>query len=99
MASNNRNTTNSDTTVDDRVLLGVLDILDRNVFWRGTMTDLNSELSRKYRRSHRLPGSPSALRVVLNRVVARLRSRKISVQFGRATDYIRTRYVRFEARY
>ena len=65
--------------------------------WTGTMTNLTSALNRVLSRRQRtlLPGSPSALRVVINKVVNRLRNRGIGVRFGRTTDHARTRFVRF----
>jgi hypothetical protein len=65
--------------------------------WTGTMTNLTTALNRVLSRRQRtlLPGSPGALRVVINRVVNRLRNRGIGVRFGRTTDHARTRYVRF----
>ena len=89
--------TSSDVTVDDVVFSGVLSFLGRQGSWAGTMTDLSSGIVRTVgkKNSSVLPGSPSALRTVLNRVVNRLRNRKISVKFGRTTDHTRTRYVKF----
>ena len=65
--------------------------------WTGTMTNLRTALNRVLSRKQRtlLPGSPGALRVVINRVVNRLRNRGIGVRFGRTTDHARTRYVKF----
>jgi hypothetical protein len=65
--------------------------------WIGTMTNLMTALNRVSSRRQRgiLPGSPGALRVVINRVANRLRSRGIGVRFNRTTDHARTRYVRF----
>jgi hypothetical protein len=98
MASNSKtNTTN--INVDDVVLNGILEVLKKsNVkVWSGTMTELNSALVRVLgrKRSEILPGSPGALRTVTNRVVNRLRNRKVSVKFVRTTDHTRTRLVRF----
>ncbi len=98
MASNSKtNTTN--VNVDDVVLNGILEVLKKNnaKVWSGTMTELNSALVRVLgkRRSEILPGSPGALRIVTNRVVNRLRNRKVSVKFVRTTDHTRTRLVRF----
>lgn len=89
--------TSSDVNVDDVVFSGVLSFLGRQGSWTGTMTDLSSGIVRTLgkKNSSVLPRSPSALRTVLNRVVNRLRNRKISVKFGRTTDHTRTRYVRF----
>lgn len=84
--------------VDNLILEGVLTILEKNdSSWIGTMTELNSNLVKVLgkKRSDMLPGSPSALRIVLNRVVNRLRNRKVSVKFARLNDHVRTRYVKF----
>lgn len=65
--------------------------------WVGTMTDLSAAISKVISKKQKtlLPGSPSALRVALNRVVRRLRSKGIAVKFGRTTDHNRTRFVKF----
>lgn len=84
--------------INNTILDGVLNILDENKTWTGTMTDLQFELVEKLGKKRALPRSPSALRIVLNRVVNRLRTRGISVKFGRTTDHTRTRYVRFITR-
>jgi len=65
--------------------------------WTGTMTNLMTALNRVSSRRQReiLPGSPGALRVVINKVANRLRNRGIGVRFHRTTDHARTRYVRF----
>ena len=88
---------NKSESVDNLVLNGVLKLLDStNYSWIGTMTELNRVLAKKLgNQSKYLPKSPSALRVVLNRVVNRLRNRKVSVKFARTTDHVRTRYVTF----
>lgn len=92
-------TYNSKTvSVDNLVLEGVLKVLNKdNSSWIGTMTELNMTLVKVLgkKQAFNLPGSPSALRVVLNRVVNRLRNRKVSVKFARTNDHVRTRYVRF----
>jgi len=89
-------------SVDNLVLEGVLRSLETSHQWRGTMTELDSILARVYSRSqtkiNNLPGSPSALRVVINRIANRLRARGVSVRFGRANDRIRTRFVKFVSR-
>jgi len=85
--------------VNEIVFRGVLSALERQNAeqWIGTMTDLGSEIRRTLTRKERqmLPGSPSALRVVMNRVVNRIRNRGVSVRFGRATNRMRTRFVKF----
>lgn len=93
-------TTNSKkVTVDDVVVNSVLEVLRKHDSrtWTGTMTQLSVAITKVAgkRQSSALPGSPSALRVVLNRVVNRLRNRKVSVKFARTTDHMRTRYVKF----
>lgn len=95
MASNNR----ENDQISDSVLTGVLALLNRRVSgtWVGTMSELNNSLVRVLGKKvpENWPGSPSALRVVLNKAVNRLRVRKIAVRFSRATDHTRTRYVKF----
>lgn len=100
MASNKLN-----DSVDEVVLAGVLSVLTKHnkrsqEAWVGTMTELNSALVRVLSKKNSvvLPKSPSALRTVMNRVVNRLRSRKVSVRFGRTSDHTRTRYVEFTTR-
>lgn len=87
-------------SVDDLVLEGIVKVVeDSDSRWAGTMTQLNGNLVKVFNRSRNkmnsLPGSPSALRVVINRIVNRLRSRGVSVRFGRTNDHTRTRFVRF----
>jgi hypothetical protein len=87
---------NNKQNVENAILEGVLTVLDsRNNIWLGTMTTLNKELVRSLGKKTVLPRSPSALRIVLNRVANRLRVRGVSVKFGRTNDHTRTRYVRF----
>jgi len=86
-------------TVNDIVMNGIISVLDRsnNETWTGTMTELTTALTKALgrKKSEELPGSPGALRMVINRVVNRLRNRRISVRFARTTDHTRTRYVKF----
>ena len=65
--------------------------------WTGTMSKLMTALNKVSSRNQReiLPGSPGALRVVINRIANRLRNRGIGVRFARTTDHARTRYVKF----
>ena len=83
------------------VMKGVLKVIKKNNKnnrkWTGTMTELSLRLSKVLdpKQSLALPGSPSALRAVLNKVVNRLRCRGISVRFARTSDHARTRYVKF----
>lgn len=88
---------NTVTNVNDLVFNGVLSVVSTHESWTGTMTQLGNAIRKVTERSHRkmLPGSPSALRVVLNRVLNRLRSRKVRATFGRTPDHARIRYVQF----
>jgi len=94
MVSNNKQ-----VSVDEVVFNNVLSVLRKHSSrtWTGTMTDLSAALVKAVgkRQANTLPGSPSALRVVLNRVVNKLRAKKVSVKFARTTDHMRTRYVKF----
>lgn len=87
-------------SVDDIVFRSVSTVVNDNNnggVWLGTMTELSTAINRVASKKQRtiLPGSPSALRVVINRVINRLRNRGISVRFIRSTDHGRTRLVRF----
>lgn len=86
-------------SVDEIVFTKVITVVDNQSGskWTGTMSNLMTALNRVSSRNQRerLPGSPGALRVVINRVANRLRSRGIGVKFGRTTDHTRTRFVRF----
>lgn len=71
----------------------------RSTPWVGTMTELNDSLqNRVSSMPGNWPGSSSALRVALNRVVNRLRNAGVSVHFTRSTDHTRTRLVEFSVR-
>jgi molybdopterin biosynthesis enzyme MoaB len=85
---------------DEIVLKGVLNLLEKNHYWKGTMTSLGKEIAKGVNRKYLvlLPGSPSALRIVINRIVNRLRNRKVRVKFSRTPDKIRTRYVELISR-
>jgi hypothetical protein len=97
MAYNSK--TDRRNNVEQIVLRGILSIMiGKNVnIWTGTMTNLMTNLNRVLSKHQRtlIPATPSALRMVVNRVTNRLRSRKISVRFGRTPDHSRTRFVRF----
>lgn len=86
--------------VDNIIYRGIYAIVNaegNGGLWKGTMSELKTALNRVSSKRQRtiLPGSPGALRIVINRVVNRLRNRGIGVRFGRATDHARTRFVRF----
>jgi len=96
--TNNRRISAIDS-VDDIVFRGVSSVVEKQSkdMWIGTMTELARALNRVSSKRQRtiLPGSPGALRVVINRVVNRLRNSGIGVRFVRTTDHGRTRLVRF----
>ena len=89
-------TTDNTTVVVNSVVkfLNSMKNINQNV-WTGTMTSLDANLRRVMGKSlpENWPGSPSALRVVLNRSVNKLRNKKIRVQFDRLSDRARTRIV------
>ena len=85
-------------TSDEIVFRGIKTIVREKKSWSGTMTLLANSIRKvNFTVEERsvMPKSPSALRVVVNKVVNRLRHRGISVKFGRTTDHTRTRFVRF----
>jgi hypothetical protein len=101
MTMNNRNvaSVSQEDNVSEIVFRGIMSMTESQSTssWTGTMTRLTSALNRVLSKRQRtfLPGSPSALRLVINRVANRLRSRGVGVRFGRTTDHSRTRFVRF----
>lgn len=100
MASNSK-TNNVRGVLSNALLNGVKNIVSRrSTPWVGTMTELNTALVNSLRGKivSNWPGSPSALRVALNRVVRRIRGEGISVRFNRSTDHARTRLVEFSVR-
>jgi hypothetical protein len=89
--SNNTN----EPTVDNVVVETVAAFVQANGDWVGTMTQLSKKIARVAGRTNRsyLPGSPSALRKVIDRNIRRIRSRGISARFNRTSDRARTRIV------
>lgn len=86
--------------VDNIVFRGISAVVNAESnggLWKGTMSELMTALNRVSSKRQRtiLPGSPGALRIVINRVANRIRNRGIGVRFGRTTDHARTRFVRF----
>lgn len=88
--------------VSELIVSGVISILNRRTSksWTGTMTQLDETLHRTLRgkADDVLPGSPSALRIAINKTVRKLSKNNIKVKFSRATDRNRTRYVEFVVR-
>ncbi len=100
MASNSTLKQNKNS-VSNKLLNGVITIVNRRTQpWTGTMTELDLALVNLMHGSTptNWPGSPSALRVALNRVVKRIRGAGISVRFSRSTDHSRSRLVEFSIR-
>ena len=102
MASNSKTNgrrISATNNVNDIVLRSISSVVEKQTdgIWIGTMTELSTALNRVLSKKQRtmLPGSPGALRVVINRVVNRLRNSGIGVRFIRTTDHARTRLVRF----
>jgi hypothetical protein len=86
---------------EELVLNSVLNFINMNPEWVGTMTTLRTKLTRMLGKnlSENLPKSPAALRMTLNKIVNRLRVRRVSVKFGRTHDHAGVKYVKFLARY
>jgi hypothetical protein len=93
------NINSKSNAIDQMIINGITSIMSgqSGSNWSGTMTNLTTALNRVLSKRQRtlLPGSPAALRVVVNRVANKLRNRSIGVRFSRTTDHARTRYVRF----
>lgn len=97
MTSNSK-TNSRKSTSNEIVFRAVQTIVKANTTWTGTMTELqNSILKLKLNQEEKtlIPKSPSSLRLVLNNVINRLRNQGIGVRFGRTTDSMRTRFVKF----
>jgi hypothetical protein len=99
MRRRNEQSWQEETNIDEIVLSKVCTVIRGQSAsnWTGTMSRLMTALNKVSSKNQReiLPGSPGALRVVINRVANRLRNRGIGVRFARTTDHARTRYVRF----
>ena len=87
-------------STDDVVLKGIINLLEKNHYWKGTMTSLGKDLIKSVNKKYAvlLPGSPSALRIVINIIINRLRNRKVRIKFSRTPDKIRTRYIELVSR-
>lgn len=91
------NTINEVDNIVFRGISAVVNAESNGGLWKGTMSELMTALNRVSSKRQRtiLPGSPGALRIVINRVASRIRNRGIGIRFGRTTDHARTRFVRF----
>lgn len=86
---------NKVNNVSDAIFSGVKTMMNRrSTPWVGTVSELGETLQNRMTFSA-WPGSPSAFRVQLNKVVNRLRNAGIRVVFSRANDRKRTRLVEF----
>lgn len=94
--SKKNSTKNTVNNIDDMIVDSISSIMKKQPedIWTGTMTELSVTLNKFLSKSQRsvAPKSPSALRVVLNRVTNRIRNSGIGVKFGRTSS---TRFVRF----
>ena|ERR1700743_2498848 len=92
----NKMTLNSESNVHDTIFHGVKTMLKRrSTPWVGTVSQLSQALQKRFGQTKNWPGSASAFRVALNKVLARLRNAGVSIKFTRATDRTRTRLVKF----
>lgn len=83
-------------TVIDTLFNSVMQIVNRrSTPLESTMTELNKTLVKRLgnRVPSEWPGSPSALRLSMNKIVNRLRNAGVSVRFVRTTDHTRKRLV------
>lgn len=65
-------------------LHSIMTFIQNNIEWKGSMTELNSAI-KKYT-GKQLTKSPAAFRTILNSITNKLRSRKVSVKFGRTNS-------------
>lgn len=89
-------TVNMNEDVSEVLFSSIFSVVKDRSEWMGTMTDLNTTLTKKIGAKNvpeTWPGSPSALRVALNKVVNRIRNKGVSVKFVRTPDHTRTRLV------
>jgi hypothetical protein len=95
MVSRSKNN-NENKQISDAIFHGVKMIMKRRVTpLTTTMTQLNETLMNNMNVPANWPGSASALRVALNKVLNRIRNSGVSVRFSRAPEHMRTRLVRF----
>ena len=85
-------TINLNSDMSETVRTRILNLVDREGIWVGTMTELRSAIG--FGRSKSLT-NPSMVRRVVNTIASSLRKRGVSVKFGRSTDHMRTRFVSF----
>lgn len=82
---------NSKNELDLVVLNDLLKYLSRSkTGWQGTMTELCETLNKRIGNKVSVPNSPVSMRRVINRIIYRLRSRKVSVKFNRSKQRIIT---------
>lgn len=85
-----------ENTQETSIINGVLGMLQSTKTWQGTMTQLSSAIKKNLnaKEAKNITTSPSSLRMTINRIINRLRSRGISITFGRDLDRNRTRFVK-----
>lgn len=74
--------------INDAILNSVLSLVNSEKEWSGTMTDLASKIKRNIPKEFKqeFPKTPRNLRVSINEMVYRLRSRGVSVKFKKSTN-------------
>lgn len=72
--------------VNDEIMNSVLNLVNVEKEWTGTMTDLATKIKNKVAKDVRseFPKTARNLRVSLNKIVYRLRSRGVSVKFNKS---------------
>lgn len=89
---------NNEKMISDAIFHGVKMIMKRrSTPLTTTMTQLDRTLKSKINVPSNWPGSPSALRVALNKALNRIRNSGVRVSFSREPGYMRTRLVRFSS--
>lgn len=100
----NKTRKQSKSTVDQAVATTIatriVSLLNRreNGTWKGTMTDLNRVITAGRTPIEEWPGSPGALRRVINYIRPALVRAGVRMNFSRTPDRIRTRLVTFTQR-
>lgn len=98
MASNSK----ANASISNGLISGVKRIVSRRKTpWVGTMSDLYATLEMNVANEvyEEFPGSPSALRLSINKIIRRLnRNEGIRISFTRTTDSSRTRLVEISVR-
>lgn len=72
--------------INDAIMNSVLDLVNSQQEWTGTMTDLAAKIKNKIPKDFKseFPKTPQTLRVSVNKIVSRLRARGVSVKFNKS---------------